>query len=91
MRNSVGYNSHLIGPMNPVEPSDWLMGDKVSDGDQSEHTCAVLATGQGLQDTAAASSATGPQPLLTLYVLLSEDFTGQHISLLTQRKVPSNS
>ena len=41
--------------MNPVEPSDWLISDKVSDGDQSEHTCAVLATGQGLQDTAAAS------------------------------------
>jgi len=86
MRNSVGYISHLIGPMNPVEPSDWLMGDKVSDGDQSEHTCAVLATGQGLQDTAAASSATGAQPLLTLYVLLSEDFSGQHISLLRHKE-----
>ena len=62
------------------------MGDKVSDGDQSEHTCAVLATGQGLQDTAAASSATGAQPLLTLYVLLSEDFTGQHISFTDTKK-----
>ena len=64
MRNPLGYISHFIGPLNPVEPSDWLISDKVSDGDQSEHTCAVLATGQGLQDTAPQQlPATGAQPL----------------------------
>lgn len=56
------------------------MGDKVSDWAQSEHTCAVLATGQGLQDTAAAAI-----PSYCSH-FMSEDFTGKHISFTDTKK-----